>query len=122
VTIREINDGNWYVGYAKSDIFKLEYNGTEQLHFGVVHAWRTSGDAMLGLSLGRHVSQDIAPILTLLGLEKTAKFIYLAKEVVSIEAYGGFRPIHSPDVHDWAYGVGVVLQKSFGLPDLTKGL
>lgn len=124
VLIRELHDGNWLAGYGKSNLFHLDLNGTEIFHAGVFHAWRTNqGDPSLGLSLG--IAAPAAPALGLildsLQLPQTAKFLQNVSATVAIDGYGGYRPIHGPDVHSWIYGVGMVLQARVGLPDLKAG-
>jgi hypothetical protein len=127
VFIRELHDGNWLAGYAKPDIWKLDIGRAviSDVHIGAFHAWRVnSGDAAVGLSAGLGLP-SLGPALAKLGevlqIPGTIKWISLVEASLSLDFYGGYRPIHGPDVQDWMYGVGGYLKYSFGLPDLIKG-
>lgn len=126
LVIRELHDGNWLAGYAKPNLWHLDKDGREWFHAGIWHAWRTDhGDPAIGLSAGVNIG-DMGSVLgaisDVLGLDATAKWTRIIGGAVSIDGYGGYRPVHGPDVHDWAYGIGAMLTKKFGLPDLAKGL
>lgn len=122
--LRELNDGNWLAGVGKQ-LWHLEVDGKERLHFGVFQAWRANqGDPAFGLSLGvttgglgDYITKAID--LGTPGLGDYVKWVPQIANLISIETFGGYRPSHGPDVHPWIYGVGGYLKIPL---DLIKGL
>lgn len=124
VGLRELNDGNWLAGIGKQ-LWHLESDGKERLHFGVFQAWRTNhGDPAFGLNLGvttgglgDYLTATIGQVAP--NLSDSIKWIPQLANFISIDTFGGYRPTHGPDVHAWIYGFGGYLKIPL---DLIKGL
>ena len=128
IMIREIHDGQWLYGVTKENLWHLDHNGEQRIHVGLFQAWNTEhGNASFGPVVGVDVplrlSQAIGGIASSLGLDQTFKPLQYVGAVLSVDAIGGYRPVHSADVNGpWVYGVGVRLNVAFGVKELQKGL
>lgn len=122
--LRELHDGNWLSGVGKQ-IWELDVDGKERFHVGVFQAWRVyQGDPAFGLSMGFTTGglgdyfysaiNSVAP-----NLSDYVKWVPQVGNLISIETFGGYRPVHGPDVHAWIYGFGGYLKIPL---DLKAGL
>lgn len=121
--LREMNDGQWLFGIAKPDLLKW---GIVQA--GIFQAWNAehgnaSAGPMLGVSSPIDFSEKIGAMAEALHMGFLWKPVQYFKSVASINAFGGYRPIHSADVvGNWVYGGAATLRVEFGIPELQKGL
>lgn len=124
IGMRELHDGNWLAGVGKQ-LAHLEINGKERLHLGVFQAWRANhGDPAFGLSLGvttGGLGEYVGKALDMgtPDLSESVKWLPHVADLISIETFAGYRPVHGSDVHAWIYGVGGYLKIPL---DLIKGL
>lgn len=108
IAIRELHDGNWLAGIQKQ-IWHLETRKVQVLHASYYQAWRTAyGDPAYGLSLGTDLIGDAKIVLDLANIEvpEPPQLFSDIKTFVSVDFYGGYRPVHGADVHAWIYGIG----------------
>lgn len=127
IVIRELHDGQWLAGVTKENLWHLDHDGAQRLHAGVFQAWNAEkGNASLGLVAGVDLPAYLGPALqalgSALGLGETFKPLQYFSSVLSLDAIGGYRPLHSPDVHSWVYGAGARLNIGFGVQELKRGL
>lgn len=127
VMLRELGDGQWLAGLAKPDIWHLDKDDVQWAHAGIFHAWNAEkGNPSFGLMAGIDLPKA-GPYISKLGkaleLESVFKPLTVAEGWVSIEAFGGYRPVHTPDVKgNWVYGIGAKMNIKFGVKELQNGL
>ena len=128
VALRELKDGQWLAGIAKENIWHLDQLGVQRFHIGLFQAWNAEkGNASFGILAGPDIPLGLASKIGALGealslpnFFKPAQYI---SSVLSINAFGGYRPIHTDDVYgSWVYGVAARLSIAFGVKELQKGL
>ena len=148
IVLRDLRDGLWLVGMQKN-IWKLVNTNAvslatrepiEVLHVSFFVASRLEGQSpVYGPSVGTNVGAlgtHLAEKLSLLRAvtDSTPPWLGKIADWVSIDFYGGYRPVIQYDDHHWVYGIGGQLRIPFsqavrwaqgsrndGTPD-TKGL
>lgn len=135
MVLREIHDGQYLYGISVPELWHLDHNGNIILHAGLYQAWNAeSGNAsvgpLLGLNLGgvgKEIGVDIPKFIGGLGdalkLAPLFKPISLFSSALSLDAFAGYRPIHTADVNgELVYGGACVLGIPFGPKNLEAGL
>lgn len=122
VMIRELHDGQWLAGVSKGNLFHVDQDGVQRLHVGVFQAWNAEqGNPATGLVAGVDLPPGFAAALAS-GLPDWFKPVEYVQAAVSLDFFGGYRPQHTEDTHQWIYGVGAKLRVKFGSKELQKGL
>ncbi len=133
--LREVADGQWLAGYTAPNIFHIDHNGNPIFHIGLFHAFNAEGGnssfgpiagldlAGISRDIGFSVPSLISGLGTGLGLEKVFKPAALFAEALTLDAFIGYRPVHTADVYsEWVYGGGIALKIPFGTKNLEAGL
>lgn len=122
VMIRELHDGQWLAGVAKTDIWHLDQDGVQRFHAGLFQAWNAErGNPTFGTVVGVDLPVGLATSIAAALPDWFKPSTYIAS-AVSLDFFGGYRPQHSDDTHSWVYGIGAKLKVSFGQKELQKGL
>jgi len=135
LALREIHDGQWLAGYAHPNLFHIDHNGNPIFHLGVFHAFNAEGgNASFGplagvdlMGISREVGVDVPALLGNLGEWTGAPSVFKPASyfvnLLSVDFFGGYRPVHTDDVlGNWIYGVGATLKIPFGVKELRAGL
>lgn len=133
--LREVHDGQWLAGLAHPNLFHLDHNGNAILHVGVFSAWNAeTGNSSFGpmagvdlLGISKEVGVSIPGVLGYIGeavnLPSLFKPAVYLTELLSLDAFVGYRPMHTNDVlGNWIYGAGATLRVPFGVKELQAGL
>jgi hypothetical protein len=124
IGLRELHDGNWLAGVEYS-FYDVIWNNSPILTVNAFTAWRVNrGDPAYGPSLSVNMGQAGGAIGNFLGLGAPGLYnqttwLFKLADLISIDSYIGYRPVHSQDVHSWIYGIGGKVKIPF---DLSKGL
>lgn len=122
VMIRELHDGQWLAGFAKGNLWHLDQNGVSRFHAGLFQAWNAEhGNPATGLVLGLDLPPGLAAAAAA-GLPEWFKPGTYLTAAVTLDFFGGYRPQHSDDTHQWIYGIGAKLKIAFGVKELQQGL
>lgn len=115
IALRELNDGMWLVG-AQQQVWHLQnkQSGNEVFHVAAFWATRLEGqDTAYGPALGINIGEaahaalsKIEVIAPILGGASCPPWVSKVSSWVSLDVYGGYRPVISYDSHHWIYGVG----------------
>lgn len=132
---RELHDGQWLAGVAHPNLFHADLNGIPIFHAGIFQCWNTeNGNAsfgpMAGIDLGglsQLAGVGIPQLLDLVAqatnLQKTVSAVRFIPNLLSIDGFAGYRPIHTADVNgEFVYGYAFTLSIPFGLTELQQGM
>ena len=135
IILREGHDGQWLAGLSHPNLWHLDHNGNPLLHLGLFQAWNAdNGNASFGplagldlLGASKEVGVDVPGALgslgEYLGLPSVFKPAVLFSQMLSIDAFVGYRPFHTPDVSGrLVYGGAATLKVPFGVKELQAGL
>lgn len=135
LVLREVHDGQWLAGIAHPSIFRLDHNNNTIIHAGVFQAWNAeNGNAsfgpLVGLDLsgisndlGFNISDMISSLGKGLNLPTFFKPAAYFADILSLDAFVGYRPIHTADVNgELVYGGAACLKIPFGVSELQNGL
>lgn len=128
IMIRELHDGQWLAGVTKENIWHLDHNDKQLIHAGIFQAWNTErGNASFGPVIGLDLPIGLGPVIAnmaaAIGLGEFFKPLQYVGSALSLDAIGGYRPIHTSDVDgSWVYGAGLRMNIAFGVKELQKGL
>ena len=134
LVLRDANDGQWLAGTAHY-LWLLKHNENTILHLGIFNAFNAeSGNGSFGPLFGldlmgasKDIGLDIPATISLIGdwsgIPSVFKPAAYFSSLLSIDAFGGYRPIHTSDVNGpWIYGGAAALKIPFGVKELQQGL
>ena len=132
--LREAHDGKWLAGSAHY-LWLLHHNRNTIAHFGLFNAYNAqNGNGSFGpligldlMGLSKDIVIDIPDTIAnfgeWLGLPSIFKPVSLFTEILSIDAFTGYRPVHTSDVDGkFIYGGAAALKIPFGAQELKHGL
>lgn len=122
---REAHDGNWLYTLTWSPE-RFYYNGKQFAHFGMLQGWRTDkGDPATCFQFGFDSTKPgeiLSAANKALGIDGLWKPLGYMEAMVTMDAFGGYRFQHGPDVHSTVYGFNIQLSHKFGNDELKQGL
>lgn len=132
---RELHDGQYLAGISHPNLWSLNHGANRLFHIGIFEAWNSEhGNASFGpiagadlLGISNEVGLNIPNLLNSIGTSVNLPSIFKASSyfvnMLTIDAFVGWRPVHTSDViGNLTYGIGASLNVPFGIKELQNGL